>query len=51
MMHPNPLFLDYFKTKLPSAKADIDATAYAYIQQKLSIVNIGVRIYARYGQG
>jgi len=45
--HSNPLFFDFIKTKALSAKADIAAKIYAYIQQETGIVGGGLRMYKR----
>ena len=45
MRHLNPMYFDFMKTKALSAKADIDATPYAYSQQETGIVEGGLRIY------
>lgn len=42
------MYFDFMKTKALSAKADIDATPYAYSQQETGIVEGGLRIYNCY---
>lgn len=49
MKFSEPLFLKSLKIKISSAKADIDAITYAYIQHKMQIVEIGVRKHNCYG--